>query len=89
MPFADGRVLARRRVRLHDLRYTYASQAIMTSETLSMAGQQLGHRRPQTTEIYEHLDAQHLADAADRVSRSIHQRLEPGSEAAVRKWPGD
>ena len=44
-------------IRLHDLRHTYASQAIMTGETLNMAGQLLGHRRPQTTEIYAHLDA--------------------------------
>jgi len=63
-------------IRPHDLPHTYASQAIMTGETLSMAGQLLGHRRPQTTEIYAHLDAQHLADAADRVSRLIYQCLE-------------
>ena len=72
-----------REIRLHDLRHTYASQAIMTGETLSMAGQLLGHRRPQTTEIYAHLDAEHLADAADRVSQSIHECLESGCEAAV------
>lgn len=70
-------------IRLHDLRHTYASQAIMTGETLSMAGQLLGHRRPRTTEIYAHLDAEHLADAADRVSQSIADWLEPGREAAV------
>lgn len=73
-----------RDIRLHDLRHTYASQAIITGETLSMAGQLLGHRRPQTTEIYAHLDAQHLADAADRVSRLIYQSLESGCEAVVR-----
>ena len=65
-------------IRLHDLRHTYASQAIMTGETLSMAGQLLGHRRPQTTEIYAHLDAQHLAGAADRVAGSIGEWLESG-----------
>ena len=63
-------------IRLHDLRHTYASQAIMTGETLSMAGRLLGHRRPQTTEIYAHLDAQHLAGAADRISRSIFEWLD-------------
>lgn len=76
-----------REIRLHDLRHTYASQAIMTGETLSMAGQLLGHRRHQTTEIFAHLDAQHLADAADRVSRSISEYLETGSKAAVQIWP--
>lgn len=58
-------------IRLHDLRHTYASHAIMTGETVSMAGQLLGHRRPQTTEIYAHLEARHLLDAADRVSQIV------------------
>lgn len=58
-------------IRLHDLRHTYASHAIMTGETLSMAGQLLGHKRPQTTEIYAHLDGPHLINAADRVSDII------------------
>jgi len=58
-------------IRLHDLRHTYASHAIMTGETLSMAGQLLGHKRPQTTEIYAHLDAQHLEQAAERISAMV------------------
>jgi|AntAceMinimDraft_11_1070367.scaffolds.fasta_scaffold01498_13 integrase len=58
-------------IRLHDLRHTYASHAIMTGETLSMAGQLLGHKRPQTTEIYAHLDAQHLEQAAERISALV------------------
>ncbi len=66
-----------REIRLHDLRHTYASQAIMSGETLSMAGRLLGHRRPRTTEIYAHLDAEHLAEAADRVSGRIAVLLEP------------
>tara|TARA_R110001606_G_scaffold165000_1_gene309386 strand:+ start:2126 stop:3283 length:1158 start_codon:yes stop_codon:yes gene_type:complete len=69
------RIGLRHEIRLHDLRHTYASQAIMTGETLSMTGQLLGHRRPQTTEIYAHLDAQYLADAADRVSQSVYELL--------------
>lgn len=58
-------------IRLHDLRHTYASHAIMTGETVSMAGQLLGHKRPQTTEIYAHLDAQHLEQAAERISALV------------------
>lgn len=65
------------KIRLHDLRHTYASHAIMTGETLDMAGRLFGHRRPQTTEIYAHLDAQHLAGTADRVSHAIFEWLEP------------
>ena len=73
-----------RAIRLHDLRHTYASQAIMSGETLSMPEQLLGHRQPKTTEIYAHLDARHLAEAANRVSAIIQKRLDGnvhGSEA--------
>ncbi|MCR9279929.1 MAG: site-specific integrase [Pseudomonadaceae bacterium] len=62
-------------IRLHDLRHTYASRAIMKGETLSMTGKLLGHRRPQTTEIYAHLDANHLANAADRIAGTIAEWL--------------
>ena len=58
-------------IRLHDLRHTYASHAIMIGETLNMAGKLLGHKRPKTTEIYAHMDARHLAKAADRVGDLI------------------
>jgi integrase len=58
-------------IRLHDLRHTYASHAIMTGESIDMAGRLLGHKRTQTTEIYAHLDAQHLEQAAKRVSALV------------------
>ena len=58
-------------IRLHDLRHTYASHAIMIGETLNMAGKLLGHRKLKTTEIYAHMDARHLAKAADRVGDLI------------------
>lgn len=62
-------------IRLHDLRHTYASHAIMIGETLNMAGKLLGHKRPKTTEIYAHIDAPHLAQAADRVGNLISSWL--------------
>ncbi len=62
-------------IRLHDLRHTYASHAIMIGESLNMTGKLLGHRRPKTTEIYSHIDAQHLAKAADRVGDLISNWL--------------
>lgn len=34
------------RLRLHDLRHTAASQAVMAGENLSLVGKLLGHRRP-------------------------------------------
>lgn len=62
-------------IRLHDLRHTYASHAIMIGESLNMAGKLLGHKRPKTTEIYAHMDAPHLAKAADRVGELISNWL--------------
>ncbi|MBU2607656.1 MAG: tyrosine-type recombinase/integrase [Alphaproteobacteria bacterium] len=62
-------------IRLHDLRHTYASHAIMIGESLNMAGKLLGHKRPKTTEIYAHMDAPHLAKAADRVAELISNWL--------------
>lgn len=62
-------------IRLHDLRHTYASHAIMTGETLNMVGQLLGHKRSKTTEIYSHIDAQHLAMAPNRVGGLISSWL--------------
>ncbi|MBY6059514.1 site-specific integrase [Leisingera daeponensis] len=58
-------------IRLHDLRHTYASHAIMSGETLHMTGKLLGHRSPDSTERYAHLDASYLAKAADKVARKI------------------
>jgi integrase len=62
-------------IRLHDLRHTYASHAIMIGESLNMAGKLLGHKRPKTTEIYAHMDAPHLAKAADRVGDLVSNWL--------------
>lgn len=57
--------------RLHDLRHTYASHAIMSGETLSMTGKLLGHKRQSSTEIYAHLDDGHLSRAAEKVSKKV------------------
>jgi integrase len=43
-------------VRLHDLRHSYASLAIKHGVSLEMIGKLLGHRVPQTTARYAHLE---------------------------------
>lgn len=58
-------------IRLHDLRHTYASHAIMSGETLSMTGKLLGHKRPDSTERYAHLDQKYLERAANKVARKV------------------
>ena len=57
------------RLRLHDLRHTAASQAVMAGENLPLVGKLLGHRRHRTTAGYAHLDDAHLVEAAERVGR--------------------
>ena len=43
------------RLRLHDLRHTAASQAVMAGENLPLVGKLLGHKRHRTTADYAHL----------------------------------
>ncbi len=59
------------RLRLHDLRHTAASQAVMAGENLPLVGKLLGHRRHRTTAGYAHLADGHLVEAAEQVGRII------------------
>ena len=52
-------------VRLHDLRHTYASIAIMHGETVTTTGRLLGHSDPETTLKYAHLSDRSVRQAAD------------------------
>ncbi len=52
-------------VRLHDLRHTYASIAIMTGENVLTVGRLLGHNDPGTTLKYTHLADEAVAKAAE------------------------
>ncbi|MGF7152082.1 integrase [Sphingomonas zeicaulis] len=62
-------------VRLHDLRHTFASVAIMHGISLAKVGKLLGHMLPETTARYAHLADEAIVDAAERVSASIAQAL--------------
>ena len=59
------------KVRLHDLRHTAASHAVMSGENLPLVGKLLGHRRHQTTAGYAHLADAHLVEAAEKVGSLI------------------
>ena len=58
-------------LRLHDLRHTAASQAVMAGENLPLVGKLLGHRRHRTTAGYAHLADAHLVEAAEKVGSLI------------------
>ncbi|MDE0046746.1 MAG: tyrosine-type recombinase/integrase [bacterium] len=54
-------------VRLHDLRHTFASMAVMSGENILTVGRLLGHNDPGTTLKYTHL----ANDAAAEAARSM------------------
>ncbi len=63
-------------LRLHDLRHTAASQAVMSGENLPLVGKLLGHRRRRTTAGYAHLADGHLVEAAEKVGKMIAKAME-------------
>ena len=63
------------RLRLHDLRHTAASQAVMSGENLPLVGKLLGHRRHRTTAGYAHLADGHLVEIAEKVGSIIAEAM--------------
>ncbi len=65
-------------VRLHDLRHTVATHAVMQDVPLPVVARLLGHRRPHMTLRYTHVGDGEIEAAAERVGQSI-ARLMAGS----------
>jgi integrase len=63
-------------VRLHDLRHTFASHALLAGESLPTTGRLLGHASPRTTQRYAHLDSETLAKAADVVAKEVARLMD-------------
>ena len=63
-------------VRIHDLRHTFASEAVMAGESLPTVGKILGHTQAQTTARYAHLADDPLQNASDRVASSLKRALD-------------
>lgn len=62
-------------VRIHDLRHTYASNAVMSGLSLEEIAKLLGHTQIQTTARYAHLSDEHVHAAAQQVSQHIAAQL--------------
>ncbi|PHZ86754.1 site-specific integrase [Paremcibacter congregatus] len=60
-------------VRIHDLRHSFASNAIALGMSLPMVGKLLGHTQIQTTARYAHLASDPIKEAANLVAQSIAQ----------------
>jgi integrase len=65
--------------RLHDLRHSFASFAVADGHTLFMIGKILGHRQTRTTEVYAHLAADPIKNAADRTGARIVAAMKSGT----------
>ena len=81
------------KVRLHDLRHTAASHAVMSGENLPLVGKLLGHRRHETTAGYAHLADGDLVETAEKVGSLIAdamnlQVLSPPSRPRSRRRYG-
>lgn len=63
------------KLRIHDLRHTFASHAAMSKETLPMIGRLLGHDNHQSTACYAHLDDEHLLDAAQQIGNAVEKLM--------------
>ena len=63
-------------VRIHDLRHTFASEAVMGGESLPMVGKILGHTQAQTTARYAHLADDPLQRVSDRVASSLKKAID-------------
>ena len=62
-------------VRIHDLRHTFASGAVMMGESLPMVGKLLGHTQAQTTARYAHLADDPLRSAVQRIDAMLEEAM--------------
>jgi hypothetical protein len=58
-------------VRLHDLRHSFASDALMGGVPLAIVGEMLGHRQPSTTKRYAHLANRVVREALEHTAGII------------------
>lgn len=65
-----------RRIRIHDVRHTYASLFMMSGGNLYDLKKVLGHVDVKTTERYAHLSSDHLAGVRDIIKPNIGSKAE-------------
>jgi len=66
-------------LRIHDLRHSYASQAISGGASLPLVGALLGHASPATTQRYAHLHADPMRAVTERVGAVITAAGKPAT----------
>ncbi len=63
-------------VRLHDLRHTFASHAVLQGIPLPVVSRLLGHKRPSMTLRYAHVSDRETEAAAERIGSAIARALD-------------
>ncbi len=79
------KTLKRPKLRIHDLRHSYASVAVNMGFDLRIVGGLLGHRDLETTAGYAHLDTAHVVDASERVGRHLERAFAKPNESPSQK----
>ena len=74
-------------LRIHDLRHSFASEAINSGASLFLTGSVLGHRQASTTQRYAHLQSSPVRAVAtntdDRVGGSLCARMKSSLEIVL------
>lgn len=63
-------------VKLHTLRHSFASIGAGQGESLLVIGKLLGHRDPNTTQRYAHLDNDPVREAVERIGKNISRNFQ-------------
>lgn len=69
--------------RLHDLRHSFASTALLDGATLGEIGEVLGHRDTSTTRRYAHLSVEGKKSVVDRVAKRRKKPPTPPTDPAL------
>jgi integrase len=70
-------------VRIHDLRHTFASHAVMRGMALPLLGKVLGHASAQTTQRYAHFSADPVRQAAEAAAQPLAELLRSNGSSAT------